>query len=64
MGYYLITASNREKEFLGSSYVASSSRFVIRFNYISKIDEETKNITWESDEVDFYVASFQSSSLY
>ena len=37
---------------------SSTSKFMLRFNYVSKIDNETKEITWKSKTADVLVSQF------
>ena len=65
MGDFLTTVASLERSLLEGSYSENSSQFTLRFNYVSDLDEETNSMTWQSDEVDFYIAGFlESSSWY
>ena len=58
-GPYLSYIASQEKTALGGSFNPETSRINIRFNFISSINEATKEITWSSKIIsDFYIASF------
>lgn len=58
VGNYLSVAANMEKTNLGSAYNASTSKFYLRFNYVTRIDEETNAVTWQNFTEEIYIASF------
>ena len=62
MQNYFQTAASMEKTYLGSSYNASSSKFTVRFNYVTSIDEETGDITWKSITEEIDIAWFTSGN--
>ena len=58
VGGYMTLAAEQEKALLGSTYNASTSKFALRFNFVSDINETTKAMTWGSDQIDAPVAPF------
>ena len=58
MKNYLRDAANKEKSLLGSSYNEATSKFVLRFVYVSAIDKDTQAITWKNHPVDVLISSF------
>lgn len=60
MGSYFTSVANAERAILGSNY-NEGSKFTLRFNYPSGINNDTNTITWSSNEVEEKVASFQTS---
>ena len=59
IGTYMINIAVREKSILGGSYNPSTSRFNLRFNYVSAINEETREITWSNKVItDIYLSPF------
>ena len=63
IGGYLSSVANIEKSYLGSNY-NNASKFTLRFNFISSIDETTNAITWKSNQIDIDVAAFLSNTYY
>ena len=58
IGDYLSLVAMIEQSFLGSDYDSSTSKFVLRLNYVSELNEETNSVTWRNDKIELPVASF------
>jgi len=58
MDYYMKNAASNEKNFLGSSYNSSSSKFTIRLNFVSSIDAVTNKMTWNNYQVEIPISPF------
>ena len=58
MKSYLRDAANREKALLGSSYSETSSKFTLRFFYVSAIDKDTQEITWKNHSIEVLISLF------
>ena len=58
MKNYLRDAAYKEKTLLGSDYNESTSKFILRFVYVSAIDDDTQVITWKNHPIDVSISSF------
>ena len=58
MKNYFRDAAMKEKSLLGSGYNKATSKFTLRFIYVSAIDKETQAITWKNHTVDVLISSF------
>jgi hypothetical protein len=58
MKRYLSDAASKEKALLGSGYSESSSKFTLRFVYVSAIDKDTQAITWKNHPIEVLISSF------
>ena len=58
MKNYLRDAAYKEKASLGSGYLEASSKFTLRFIYVSAIDKDTEAITWKNHPIDVLISSF------
>ena len=64
VGNYFTWAATTEQSNLGNSYSASSSKFIVRYNYVTSINEGTGEITWKIDQQEYYISWFLPTSLY
>jgi len=55
---FLTSVAVSEKTLLGGNYVENSSKFNLRFNYVSQIDTTSQTLTWKHDQLDAYIAPF------
>ena len=57
---FLMNAANAERTYLGTSYSATSSKFIVRINFPLSINKDTNTITWSSNLIEniFLVSSF------
>ena len=55
---YFRRAATNEKSHLGTGYSPSSSKFTVRFNFATIINNELNTLTWGSDKIELDIVNF------